>query len=839
MSPTPTRPAVLRVATFASAALLASVARGTPPYETAITSPGRALASVDDSSAIALNPANLALLPGPELRVTTLGSAAAVPLPNGGQSFAVAAPFLGLATGLRVDRIHPPSGVGTSVSDPASWLRWGLAARIGRTASIGTTVAWSRSDVARWDGAVSVTSAFSWQPASEMALSLVARDWNEPRFGDGDRLGRSLDAALALRPLMGRRAFELGFEVGCDPAARRCLPRTTMGVDVPRLGRLLGDVALVDAVDPHFAVGVALDLNAPMLQLGGGALFGSARGASGAGLYGSAALRGYREPGARVPARVARIRLAGTPGVRAHTLLLRKLWRLAEDPETEAVLLVLRAEPASSFAHAEELDDAIQRIRGQGKKVVCHLEDAGARSLFACAHADRIAMNPAGGLRFAGLANQYFYLGGLLEKLGVRADFVRIGDHKSAAEQFTREHGTKVAEADHAELLREFEKVFLTTVGAGRRIAPDELASRIAKGPFLASEARDAGLIDVLAFDDEVGRVVEETVGHPTRILDDDPVPSAPAEWGNPGKVAIVYLDGDMIDGESRRVPVLGVRLAGSYTVASALKNAREDASVKAVVLRVETGGGSSLAADVILREAILTAQQKPLVVSMGSAAASGGYYASVAGRRIFADRATVTGSIGIFYGKADVSGLLDRLGVHVDAVRTAPRADAESLFRPFTDDEREVLAVKVKQFYDLFVARVAEGRRMTPDAVDAIGRGKVWSGAQASERGLVDSIGGLREAIDAAIADGGLPLDAPVVELPVERPSLLGRALELAGVPSLRAGASVSSLALLPPPLFEVARAMTPFFVFDTTRPLARSEFVGDSAESSRDDDE
>src|SRR5262249_24492128 len=147
----------------------------------------------------------------------------------------------------------------------------------------------------------------------------------------------------------------------------------------------------------------------------------------------------------------------------------------------------------------------------------------------------------------------------------------------------------------------------------------------------------------------------------------------------------------------------------------------------------------------------------KPLVVSMGSAAASGGYYASVAGTKIFADPATVTGSIGIFYGKVDVSGLLEKVGVHVETIRSAPRADAESLFRSFTDDERKELGVKVKQFYDLFVARVSEGRHMTPEAVDAIARGKVWTGSQALERGLVDKLGGLRQAIAEARVMGGL----------------------------------------------------------------------------------
>jgi protease-4 len=246
---------------------------------------------------------------------------------------------------------------------------------------------------------------------------------------------------------------------------------------------------------------------------------------------------------------------------------------------------------------------------------------------------------------------------------------------------------------------------------------------------------------------------------------------------------------------------------------------------VRAVVLRVATGGGSSLAADVILREAILTARVKPLIVSMGSSAASGGYYASVAGRRIYANRGTITGSIGIFYGKVDVSGLLHKLGVNIEAFRTAPRADAESFFRPFTDDERRELGVKVKQFYDLFIARVAEGRKMKPEDVDAVARGRVWTGAQAKERQLVDRLGGLREALAEARELGNLPGDAPILELPEEDESLLGVLLSLAGAPA--AGAGVPAGAFIPPALLDMARALSPFMIFDSNKPLARAEIV------------
>jgi protease-4 len=426
-------------------------------------------------------------------------------------------------------------------------------------------------------------------------------------------------------------------------------------------------------------------------------------------------------------------------------------------------------------------------------------------------------------LRFAGLAARYLYFGGLLNKLGIDADFVRIGAHKLAAEQFT--HGpSKVGVADHQELLESYEEVYIDQVGAGRGMDDDAAKRAIAKGPFIAPEARDAKLLDQLVYEDEIDRFAEEAFEGSVKIRDLELPSETPAYWRSPPKIAIVYLEGDMIDGNSQKIPILNLRLAGSYTISKALKQAREDQSVKAVVFRIETGGGSSLASDVILREATLTAKAKPLIVSMGARAASGGYYASAAANEIFANRATLTGSIGIFYGKVDVHGLLDKLGVTVESTRTSPRADAESFFRPFTEDEHVELGRKVKQFYDLFVGRVADGRKMTPAEVHAVAQGKVWTGDQARTRGLVDHIGGLRQALDRARALGGLPSDAPFIELPEEEPSLFEILLKLAGVPSLKADAATG---WVPPPLMDVARALVPFMIYEPHKPLAKMEML------------
>ncbi|MEJ7735495.1 MAG: S49 family peptidase, partial [Polyangiaceae bacterium] len=794
------------------------------PTTWAVPDPGRSVAgaSSDDSSAIAVNPANLAFQQewGCANWVWT-GSAA--PLPSRGHSFALSVPIWMLATGLRVDLMDPPQAAAAPFGDNSQWIRWGLALRGGDAVALGTTLGWSSSDDARLDDHFSLTSGLTIRPATFLSLAAVARNWNEPVSRSRVyTLERSFDLGIALRPT-SRRGFEIGLEAIHETATEQWTPRATLGIDIPRIGRLRGDLTLLEPDDnPEVVAMAGLDLNAalaPELSVSGGGVFGDAVTRSGSGFYAGLAIRGWREPGLVLPGHMARIRIeecrarAGTcvccVASGAWPRTPRRSWCWWCAPSRRLLARAPRsATPSASCA--------------RGKKVICHLEDAGGRSLHVCSQADRITMNPAGGLRFAGISAQYFYFGGLLDKLGVRADFVRIGAHKLAAEQFTRSGGSPIGREDHQDLVNQYESVFLHDVGGGRRIPAVELKRRIATGPFLAREAQAAGLIDQLAYEDEIDRVVEEVLGHSTRTVDDEPLPAAKKQWGNAPKVALIYLAGDMIDGDSQYVPFLNIRLAGSYTIGKALKRAREDASIKSVVFRIETGGGSSLAADVILREAILTARKKPLIISMGSAAASGGYYASMAGGPIFANRSTVTGSIGIFYGKVDLQQLLGKVGVNLEAYRSAPRADAESLFRPFTDDEHRELGVKVKQFYDLFIARVSEGRRMPPAQVDAVARGRVWTGAQAKDRGLVDRIGGLREALGEARARGNLAPDAPIVEMPDDNEGLLSFLLDMSGLSAAGTGAAMAT-ALVPPALLDLARSLAPFFVFDERTPLAR----------------
>jgi protease-4 len=826
-------PAKPRCPVFAVASVLALVglaprvlkADPPPPRETAIFPPGRSIATNDQSSAIATNPANLGYLVTTEARWTWVRTGGASPVPSRGHAFDLALALPGsIGTGLRVDFARP-NGSAFPIDQNYTWFTWGLGVAPAAAWSLGLSVQHAYSGNAALDGATSVTLATTARPSPYLAVSLVGRDLNEPSTRLGLVLDRSADVALAIRPT-GKRGIEIGLEDRYVSGAGQWLPRATAAFDIPHVGRVRGEIVLSDPTLPGritYAASAGLEVGVGTSSVEGGGVFGTGLGSSdGTGFYMGAAITDYRSPGIPEGTYALKIRIEDTPSPRRHVQLMRQLWRLARDRDLVALVLQLKTEPADSLAHAEEFGDAIRLLRANGKKVICQMEDAQGRGLYVCAQADRTVIHPAGVVRFAGLRMQYQYYAELLDKLGIRAQFVRIGAHKSAPEAFTRNEASDVARGDHLDLLHEYEDVFLADVGGGRRIPVADLASIFTRGPFVASEATNARLVDGTAFDDELGKMVEDALGRQVSLRDDPRPREAPERFGNRKQVAIVYVEGDMVDGKSRDVPLIGSRLVGSYTIARTLKQVREDPHVGAVVLRVESPGGSSLAADVMWREARLTAKVKPLIVSMGTYAASGGYYIASAGNTVFANPLTITGSIGIFYGKADVSELVKKIGVNTETYKTSPRADGESIYRPYTDDELRELQIKVQQLYEIFLDRVAESRKMTRDQVDAVGQGRVWTGRQAAARHLVDRLGGIREALDEARRQAGLADDAPIAELPVPETTLLDLALKLAG-----ASEPPAALSALPAPILDVARALAPFALYEGDVGLARLEIA------------
>ncbi len=802
-----------------------------PPRADRLPSPGR-LSSTDESAeSIVLNPANIAKLPSYEARISGALCHDAKERTGCGvaESLVLPLPF-NMAVGLRFDSLIPPNSIGFPFDSTYHWATFALAMQPTKRLAIGASYQWSYSANPLLDSLKGVSVGATYTPSPYLAFSAVANNFNRPSLLAGPTGTPLLDSTylggIALRP-RGRRSLEIGADVRYFTSDDYVVPRFAVSADIPGVGRARGDIEIRDVAREatRSVVGSAsLEIALGKASLHGGVWVGSGLGDSGSiSEYGSLAISGFRLPGLPRGKHAVSFRIEKTPGIYTHIALLRKLWKIAEDPAVEGVAFALRAEPAESYAHAEELADAIRVLRAHGKRVLCSLEDGGARALYVCANADRTVVNPAGGIRFAGLRSQYIYVRDLLDKIGVKADVLRVSEHKSAPEMVTNDKASDEARKDHEKALAQIEAVYYKNLAKGRRMSEVEARAIISHGPFVAQEARSAGLVDGYAFDDELERAMSDLVGHrtPTRRYDD--LANANDTFGPRSRVGLIVVDGEMVDGRSETMLIGGTKLSGSYTIAEAAKEMREDSTVKSVVLRIETGGGSSMAADVMWRELLLLARKKPLIVSMGSAAASGGYYIAVAGSKIYALPLTVTGSIGVFYGKADVSGLMKKLGVNVETYKTSPHADAESFFRPFSDEERVVLQKKVGQIYDTFLDRVAQGRKMTKAQVDAVGDGRVWTGQEAKDKGLVDELGGLRHALEEARHRAHLPDDAPLFELPRRDTSLLGRALKLVG------GSPDSSLALslksLPLGFTQVLNAAVPFLVNPEEKAFTRLE--------------
>jgi len=354
-------------------------------------------------------------------------------------------------------------------------------------------------------------------------------------------------------------------------------------------------------------------------------------------------------------------------------------------------------------------------------------------------------------------------------------------------------------------------------VAAVRSLTPARVHELLAVGSFTPAEAREAGLLDAVADDVELEELLRRWLGRPSLSIEEpDTAPARPLRWARP-RVAVVLVDGNITDGSSRGLPFDLGGVAGADSLVDALDDARRDPGVRAVVLRVNSPGGSAFASDVVARAvARVRAAGKPVVASMGDVAASGGYYVSAPADVIFAEPSTTTGSIGIFGFKLDASRLLAALSMNVEVTKRGPHADALGPHRAWTPEEKAMAERKIRHLYGLFTATVVEGRKSrglsTVERVDAVGRGAVWTGAQARGHGLVDQFGGVIAAIDRAATMAGIPrlLDEPVELQILPRPvkSLLGALTGVAGGPR-EEGAAAPKLA---PPLRDALRFAAPY---------------------------
>ena len=428
--------------------------------------------------------------------------------------------------------------------------------------------------------------------------------------------------------------------------------------------------------------------------------------------------------------------------------LMRRFDALEADRRLKA--LVIKAGSARcGWSMGEEIRVRLFRLRARGVRVVAYLEQVSPLNYYLATACDVIAMQPQGHFAVKGFAAEVMFYRGLFEKLGVEPQFLRHGKYKSFEEPYTRTGMSEPMRADMQAFLASMWENFLAE-GARARGLPKDSLRKVLESPDIGLEqaVRDR-LIDTLIYADQLAELAG---GKGTSLSRGGPDRVARTPWEILPRVAVVVVAGDMVLGESARSWLAGPDLAGSETVARQLRKARRDPSVKAVVLRVDSPGGSAQAADIMWREVeLLKKAGKPVVASVGRDAASGGYYLICGSDKILAAPNSVVGSIGVLWGKFVLKGLYDKLGLRTETVKTSPHADGTSMARAWDSVEVEALQRHMDRFYDDFISKVAAGRHLTKSRVDSLGQGRIFTGSQAAAHGLVDGLGGLGDAVSEA----------------------------------------------------------------------------------------
>ncbi len=455
------------------------------------------------------------------------------------------------------------------------------------------------------------------------------------------------------------------------------------------------------------------------------------------------------------------------PGYRTVHGFTKLIDKLEDDDEVSGILLKLEGFNAG-WARIQEMRDALEEFKSSGKLIVVYAEYLSNGSFYLASVADKIYLAKGSGVGLSGLAANMMFLRGTLDTLGINPELEHIGDYKSASDMLTRRDMSDSQKEATDAILDGLYNELVSAVADGRSMTESDVRNLIDEsGDFTADEAFSAKLIDSLVYEDQLEDLVKE-------LKEEDDEMSllsekkynmkhdAELEWYDTRmkSIAVVYGLGAITSGKSGDGGMFGDQSMGSETIVEALRKARNDKSVAAIVFRVDSPGGSGLASEMILREVERTTtgdDAKPLIVSMGDVAGSGGYYVACKADTIIAQPNTITGSIGVISGKFSFAEFQRKIALNTETLKRGNFADMYSGSRSFTDEERAKLRDQINQFYDIFLQHVADGRDMDTSEVNKVGQGRIWTGTDAKERGLVDLTGGLELALDVAAEAGGI----------------------------------------------------------------------------------
>src|SRR5438067_898940 len=458
--------------------------------------------------------------------------------------------------------------------------------------------------------------------------------------------------------------------------------------------------------------------------------------------------------------------LSGQP--QSLSSLLAQFRKAKVDKRITAVLLDIDISEVG-WAKSEEIRDVITDSRSSGKPVYAYMETGLNKDYYIATACDKIFVPPPGELFTIGLAADVMFFRGSLDKLGIYPDLYQIGKYKSAGDMFTQKQMTDAHREYINSLLDDLYGRYLEAIAKARKKSTDEVKALIDDAPYSAAKAKDAGLIDGAMYRDEVEKEMKKRLGykdsddlHIARGSEYKEISQESLGLNKGDKIAIVYAAGDITSGRST-YGGSGQDTIGSDSLVKTINDARDDKGIKAIVLRIDSPGGSGLASDIIWRAVESAKEKKPVVVSMSDVAASGGYYIACNANKIVAEPSTITGSIGVVGGKPVVKGLYDWLGITNEYVMRGKNAGMFRETEKFSDTERQKFQEFLNATYDDFTTKVAKGRGKEKNYIDSIGQGRVWTGQQGKDRGLVDEYGGLDRAIEIAKQLAKIPADKGV----------------------------------------------------------------------------
>jgi protease-4 len=606
-----------------------------------------------------------------------------------------------------------------------------------------------------------------YRPAPAISLGFVVDDILRPKFGDR-HIERLYNPAIGVRPF----GEKLTFSVDGYIREKESISDMESQFRVEAIPKQGISLAAAFRDDGSIHAGVAISFG--QSQLGGSGISRKGEFKGGTVHFNQGPIA---SPETRVPYKnIAKITLDKSIteevrgrsffGARQRSLLsvLQDIRQASRDKNVFAIYLDIER-CSFGYAAAQEIRREILRAKESGKKVVAYIDEADNIEYYLASAADDIYLNPTGSLELKGLKAEMVYLRGTMDKLGLKPEFIGIGEFKTAPEMFTNYTNSSPESIQTNVMLDDFYNQFVNDIATGRRITFDDAAKLIDDGPYSPGRALNRGLVTGLVVEDEISENTDKYFGKKlpiSNLSETFKTKKASNYWGDPAKIAVIYATGE-ITGKKSGDGVLRGRSMGENTVSGALKEARKDPDVKAVVLRINSPGGEVAATDGIYRELEKIKGKKPLIVSVGNVGASGGYYLACIGDEIYMMPGTITGSIGVFTGKIVARGLYEKLGANKVVYTRGRHAGIRSDWLSLNDEEKSLVYDAIKEFYDGFVDKVARWRRLSIAEVDSIGRGRVWAGREALRIGLGTREGGLMDAIDDAVRRANIKQGQPV----------------------------------------------------------------------------